>query len=286
MAVSSLHEILVELVRKQPELVSELLSQFLGVEIPPSATVQITDPTLNQPVAVAFSADAAVVIVEGKAALLGAIVEVQLATDERKRFSWPYYATAARAKHECSFTVLVIAPDAAVARWAKRPIDLGFGNVFRPQVIDPEQIPRVTDPSDAARDLPMAGLSVAAHGQGEPNMAARIAAATYQAATNLADSEARKLYWFLIHTALSEAAKEIFKMLPETLTWYDENSRRAYNDGAVKGKTGSLLNILAHRDLDVSEDQQRRIRECTDLATLDRWIVRAATVGSVDDLLG
>jgi hypothetical protein len=47
-----------------------------------------------------------------------------------------------------------------------------------------------------------------------------------------------------------------------------------------------LLNILAHRDLVVSEDQRRRISECTDLATLDRWIVRASTVGSVDDLLG
>ncbi|TMQ21862.1 MAG: hypothetical protein E6J91_02105, partial [Deltaproteobacteria bacterium] len=99
-------------------------------------------------------------VVAKRTKLLGAIVEAQLRTEERKRYTWPHYATGARARHECPFLVLVIALDAAVARWARQPIDLGFGSVFRPHVIGPEGIPMLTDADDAARNLPMAAMSV------------------------------------------------------------------------------------------------------------------------------
>jgi hypothetical protein len=40
------------------------------------------------------------------------------------------------------------------------------------------------------------------------------------------------------------------------------------------------------RGLPVSEDQQRRIVECTDIDVLDTWLDRALLVASVDELLG
>jgi len=45
------------------------------------------------------------------------------------------------------------------------------------------------------------------------------------------------------------------------------------------------LRILAQRGLLVSDDQRRRIHECTDVATLDGWLDRALLVASVDELL-
>jgi hypothetical protein len=37
--------------------------------------------------------------------------------------------------------------------------------------------------------------------------------------------------------------------------------------------------------LRANDDQERRIRECTDLATLGRWMDRSISVASVDELL-
>lgn len=288
MAVSSLHELLVDLVRKRPQLVPELLSQLLGIEVPSSATAKIADPTLNQPVAVEFRADAAVVMTVRDAAVLGSIVEVQLSIEKRKRYTWPHYATGARADHECEFILLVIAPDAEVARWAGEPINLGFGSVFQPHVLGPEQIPKITDTDEAVRDLALAGLSVAAHGKGDPNVAARIADATYRAATKVANEEHQTLYCYLIRNALSKAAREIFEMLPDVRKWYDDEALRLFHDakaeGKAEGQATMLLKILVGRGFSMTEHQQRRISECTDPATLDRWAERAATVTSVDEL--
>jgi hypothetical protein len=288
MAVSTLHEFLVDLVRKRPQLVPELLSQLLGIAVPPSAKAVIADPTLNQSVAVEFRADAAVVMTVRDAAVLGSIVEVQLSIEKRKRYTWPHYATGARAAHECEFILLVIAPDAEVARWAGEPIDLGFGSVFQPHVLGPEQIPKITDTDEAARDLALAGLSVAAHGKGDPNVAARIAGATYRAATKVANEEHQTLYWYLIRNALSKAAKEIFDMLPDVRKWYDDEALKLFHDakaeGKAEGQATMLLKILVGRGLAMTEHQQRRISECTDPATLDRWAQRALTAASVDEL--
>jgi hypothetical protein len=41
-----------------------------------------------------------------------------LAVDERKRFTWPAYATCLRARFECPALVLVVTVDQAVAHWA------------------------------------------------------------------------------------------------------------------------------------------------------------------------
>jgi len=133
MAVSFLHEGLTELVRKQPNFVKNLLTQCLGIGVPQSASARLSESTLSEPVPAEYHADGAVVLVADDAPTLGAIVETQLERRERKRFTWPHYATGARARHECPFLVVVLAPDPAVARWAAEPIDLGFGSVFRSQ---------------------------------------------------------------------------------------------------------------------------------------------------------
>jgi hypothetical protein len=52
----------------------------------------------------------------------GAIVEVQRHVDPDKLLTWPVYATTLRAKFECSAVLFVLALQADVAAWARRPI--------------------------------------------------------------------------------------------------------------------------------------------------------------------
>jgi len=52
--------------------------------------------------------------------------------------------------------------------------------------------------------------------------------------------------------------------------------------GVVEGKTAAVLAVLSARGLPVSNDTRARIEACTDVAMLDRWISRAATVSSTE----
>ncbi len=55
--------------------------------------------------------------------------------------------------------------------------------------------------------------------------------------------------------------------------------------GEAKGKAESVLAVLAARGLAVTEAQRARILTCSDLAELDRYLQRAITAGSTDDVL-
>jgi hypothetical protein len=300
MAVSPLHEGVLELVRKQPDFVPALLTKLLDIGVSSRAEVRRTDSVFNEARAIEYRADAAFLMHVEDIPVLGAIVEAQLQKDDDKRYTWPLYATSARALHRCPVVVMVLAPDPVVARWAGQPIDLGHGSVFQPQVIGPQQIPRITDAEEAMRDLQMAALSVVAHGKGDPEMAARIALALAKAVAVLPRAEAW-LYLSLIDHGLSQAAKEALRMMPEAPKYLSESLRRTWDravsegklEGKIEGKiegqaegiARSLLAILAQRGFALSDDQRRHIADCTDLAVLDQWLGRVLSVTSVDELL-
>jgi hypothetical protein len=74
-------------------------------------------------------------------------------------------------------------------------------------------------------------------------------------------------------------------MEPQIEKFFTEAHRRSYDQGEAKGEAKALLTILKRRGLAITDDQQHQIGTCTDLATLDRWLDRALSVTSVDDLL-
>ena len=47
---------------------------------------------------------------------------------------------------------------------------------------------------------------------------------------------------------------------------------------------GAFLVVAASRGLKRSAAERELVSECTDLATLDRWVVRAATVGRASEI--
>lgn len=55
-------------------------------------------------------------------------------------------------------------------------------------------------------------------------------------------------------------------------------------EGLARGEAEALLEVLAARDLAVSSQAQERVRACTDLTQLRRWVRRAVTVARVEEL--
>jgi hypothetical protein len=145
---STKHEGLIEPFQHRPALAAELLVDILGVKLPAWRHAQLGPGDLTDLVPTEFRADTVVELYDGippagtrKAKPVQAVVlEVQLGTDDRKRYSWPVYLSTLRARHECPTTLLVVCPTADAAAWCRKPIALGHPDwVLTPLVLGPDQ---------------------------------------------------------------------------------------------------------------------------------------------------
>jgi predicted transposase/invertase (TIGR01784 family) len=55
--------------------------------------------------------------------------------------------------------------------------------------------------------------------------------------------------------------------------------------GLLKAKIGAVLAVLAARSVPVSQEAHARIEACKDAPTLDRWLMRAVTAASAEEML-
>ena len=161
------HEGLLLLFRNRPELAPELLRDVLGLQLPQWTEARVESAELTEVVPTEYRADLVVLLLEGKPCF-AIVVEVQLSRNEDKRKSWPLYLTSLRSRVGCPTALLVVAPDAAMARWCAQPIELGHpGFVLQPLVMGPEAIPVILDEQVAREDPELAVLSAMAHGHEE-----------------------------------------------------------------------------------------------------------------------
>jgi Arc/MetJ-type ribon-helix-helix transcriptional regulator len=285
---SLLHEALVLLFRNRPDLAPELLSRVFGVELPPFAEVRVASAELSEVVPREHRADLIVLLLDGKP-VLAIVLEVQLDRDRDKLTSWPAYLTGARARYGCPACLLVLCADEAVARWCARPIETGHpGFVLRPLVLGPDAVPIVTEPEQAAAMPELSVLSAIAHGRGEHGLAVALAAL---AAARGLDVDRATLYDDLILFWLNEATRSKLEELMERgrYEYQSEMVRRNVAQGRAEGraeaKAQDVLTVLEARGLDVPQELRRRILECTDLATLDQWLRRAAVIAEASNLM-
>jgi hypothetical protein len=188
--------------------------------------------------------------------VLGIVVEVQLAADERKGYVWPVYVANLRARLECPVCLLVVTADEATARWAGRAIDLGASNRFTPYVIGPDGVPWVTSEQQARDDPELAVLSAMAHGK-DPDIerSVQVAIAAQLASLGL-DEERSKFYYDLVQHALSEAARRALQTMDPSKCEYQSEFARRYvaqgreegrSEGSAAGRADLLSRLLAHR---------------------------------------
>jgi len=86
---------------------------------------------------------------------------------------------------------------------------------------------------------------------------------------------------------LGEGAREVIMTEGQRLIEQGRVQGRAEGEarGEARGRAAALLAIFAARGLPVSTELRSRIAACTDVAQLDRWVMRAATAASAADAL-
>jgi hypothetical protein len=114
---SHLHEAFVTLFRNHPSLAPVLLREGLHVQLPDYTDVRIDSADLTEIQPAEYRADLVVLLLRDKP-VLAIVFEVQLGRDEDKRYVWPVYVANLRARIRCPVSLLVLAADEAVARWA------------------------------------------------------------------------------------------------------------------------------------------------------------------------
>lgn len=283
--VSLLHEGLLMLIRTQPAFIAQLLAEMFGVEVPADAEARLSETALHELVPSEYHADV-IVLFGGAVPVFGVIVEAQLQRDDRKRFTWPLYAAAARARHGCPFELIVVTPSPAVAQWAAQPIALGNGAVFTPRIIGPEEIPKLTDPVIAMQNPQLAVLSIVAHANAQKEIALRIAKAALVGISQFPEDQ-QQIYISIINDAFGDAFDKESHMLKVSLEdpmYWPGIERTYYGKGRLKGESTVLIKILESRKFALDDKQRRRIIRCRDLVRMNTWIDRALAGASLDEL--
>jgi hypothetical protein len=228
---SFLHEILVELFRQRPELGPELLHACAGIRLE-EGKAERGSIDLTQVAPTEYRSDALTVLRDpaGKACA-AVIVEVQLAEDDDKRRTWPLYVAAARASYRCPVTLLVFAPDPAIARWASQAIELGHpGFILRPIVLGYAQVPRICDVATARASPELAVLSAMAHRDLETAQAARPALAALP-------EDQERLYWDVILSGLPELVRHALEArMIKGYEYQSDFARKYYSQGREEGR--------------------------------------------------
>jgi hypothetical protein len=146
------------------ELVRELLALCAGIELT-GATFESASIDLTQVKPTTYLADRVTRVRDETGAITAAIViEIQRTCDGGKRWSWPVYVATLREREQCPVTLLVIATEDSVARWARRPIELGHpGFTLSPIVVGPSSIPPMLDLERARASPALTMMSVMVH---------------------------------------------------------------------------------------------------------------------------
>lgn len=277
--------------RQRPGLVLTLL-HALRVAIPEHEGIELVSAELNDIVPTEYRADLVLVLQRAKRAVFAIVLEVQLAVDQDKSFSWTVYLATIRARHRCSACVLVFASSQRVAAWASRAIDLGPGSTCQPWVIGPNGVPRVETLDEALRAPELAVLSALA--QARSPMASHAAALALAAACSLTEHET-KLYSDWILSALGPAARHAMEELmaldfePRSdlvREWLAQGKAEGLAAGKAEGLAEAVLAVLAARSLACDPTQRARVCACNDESTLRRWLHAAVAVAHVDELFG
>ncbi|GLZ11002.1 hypothetical protein Acsp04_12370 [Actinomadura sp. NBRC 104425] len=293
------HDALNELFRENPRLVVDILGHLKDLDLPPDLPVQEAKNTYNDRPSIDFTADNVFTVGPPQDPVHGIIVEIQQTKSQSKRRQLPRYAAAQwLSQRHGGVDVIVVCPNADTAAFYAEPIRTELpGYTLQPVVVGPEQIPMITDPTEAAARLGMAVLSVSAHGEKHRKVVEALMAALdgdtpqyYEHAYNIAGPAARKIMEEIMQSTkwpvYTPLAREHYGKGREEgrAEGLEEGRAEGRKEGRTEEAANATLMILSSRGVNIPDDARERITNCTDLDQLHAWLTRAANADTIDDV--
>jgi len=295
---SLFHEAPIEVLRRQPRTILELLrlaGQVVSSKDASPIGVEILDSSLNEPQPKALQADFVVRLFgrDGET-VQTVILEVQSAHDPDKPATWLHYVTRLVATHRVPVTLIVIALGNGVARWARKPTSFGPNLRFTPIVLGPRDFPEIASIEDAIRNRDLAVLTALVRLAAKSKRALAAADAeimrVFQATMRARASELQTVYASLIEGVARPALRATLRTLLEdegmgALEMIFENGKlEGKAEGKLEGEARALLVILRRRGFEVSTAVEERVRATAGTDAFDRFIARALEAKTLDEV--
>jgi hypothetical protein len=178
--------------------------------------------------------------------------------------------------------LLVLTPERAVARWARRPIKLGHpGFRLKPVVISFDDVPRIHDAAHAQRLPELAVLSAMAHPELD-------VAETAVAAIAPLPDDIYRLYFDVILAQLSKTVRRTLEArLMQGYEYQSEFARKYYNQGREEGREDGLraavLRLARGRLASITTEDVAAIEALHDQHALTELIDSLGKAGSASD---
>jgi hypothetical protein len=248
--------------RENPALGLRLLRSATSASLPAGAQARLHAAQFTDLRPPEYAADAACLIEDEAGKAIGAlIVEIQLSPDELKQPSWLSYTATLHRALLVPVTVLAVAVTEEMERWCARPYTYDhLGGTYRPLVIGPSAIPRITD-VEQARALPeLALLSVAAHGR-EPG--AEALGITAFLAAGALDTDRGSRYADVITMWLSDAARRALEefMSLHGYEFQSEFAKKYAAQGRKEGLEEGLLLAAEVLGISLSAEQRETLKK-------------------------
>lgn len=190
----------------------------------------------------------------------------------------------------------MICQDHATAEWAARPVPIGPAQwasvVIQPLVAGPHNMPVITNPAEARKDLALATLSAITHAA-DPDVGATLKALS----TALRDSPQTTTALIAKLTAQGlgkrPAAQQWRNLVAVDLSFYksplseeirDEGRAEGRTAGRAEGRAEDILLVLELRQIGLSDEARARITECADPEILRQWLARAVLASSAEEI--
>jgi hypothetical protein len=280
---NSPHEALHRIFQEDTSLFARAFNRLLGVALPTPRTVSVlnTDATEIRPLERRIDT---VLLAEVETGDQIVIVESQTERNDDKLTSWPYYIAYLHAKYECPVTLLVICPKQTTAKWARQPIEIGPAGlpcmVVRPFALGPDNVPAITDLTQACEDVLFTVFSALTHSRSE-NAAAILK--VLAAALDTIDTDTAGYFAEFTEVGLGDTtARKAWRALMSTQNYPYVSQLRA--QGRAEGEAKAVLLILDGRGIHVPQTVRDQITSCTDTTLLEGWLHRALTITSIEDL--
>ncbi|MGX2996726.1 hypothetical protein JNUCC64_21050 [Streptomyces sp. JNUCC 64] len=282
--VTTSHEAAHRIFQERPELLVPVF-RVLGVPLSDKAVVEALTGDATEIRAVERRVDSVLRVESSDGTRFLLAIEAQHRRDPDKAASWTYYLAFLQAKYDLPVLLLVVCRDRATAKWATGPFRTGIEGwtalSTHPMVLGPDNVPIITSPSEAAKNLALATFAAMTHGRHRDITPILDALAT---ALGRAEDDTAVYFRELLELGLGDTpARETWRSMMSVGTYFPGRGT-IIEETFLKGKAESLVDVLEMRGLTVTPETRERITTTTDAPTLTRWLATALTATTVDEL--
>jgi hypothetical protein len=268
-------------------LFTRTLRRVLAEDFPEVESVSVIDTDLTTTEAIERRADT-VLKAETAAGSRLLVIEPQTDRKEEKVRGWAYYLAFLENKYRIPASLMVLTPKAGTARWARGPLTLGPAErpsmrLF-PFVCGPDNMPFITEPEQAAEDAVFAVLALLSH---------RLDPDVEKALRPLADALDRlepvtASFWSeFAEGGLGEGCtQDTWRNIMKTMKYgyVSETRREARAEARAEALSEAILAFFDDRGIPLGQTERERITTCEDSELLMRWVLRAPSVDSTEEL--